>query len=122
MGNPVVWFSILVDDMPRARAFYENVFGVKLTHFKDAQNEMWGFPSEMNAYGTSGALTHRPGTPAGGNSTVVYFTCEDCAVEADKAAKAGGQVQQPKMSIGEYGHVAVVTDTEGNVIGLHSMN
>jgi predicted enzyme related to lactoylglutathione lyase len=27
MNNPVGWFEIYVDDMPRAKAFYETVFG-----------------------------------------------------------------------------------------------
>lgn len=121
MKNPAVWFSIPVDDMPRARAFYESVFGVKLTRLENTDNEMWSFPSDMNAYGASGALTQTGGPRGGGNGTVVYFTCEDCAVEAEKAARAGGRVQQPKTSIGPYGAMALVYDTEGNLIGLHSM-
>jgi predicted enzyme related to lactoylglutathione lyase len=121
MKNPAVWFSLQVDDMARAKAFYESVFGVKLTRLESPDSEMWSFPGDMNAYGASGALSKRAGARAGGNSTVVYFSCEDCAVEAEKAAKAGGKIQQPKMSIGQYGYVAVVTDTEGNTVGLHSM-
>lgn len=121
MKNPAVWFSIQVDDMPRARAFYESVFGVKLNRLENGDNEMWSFPGDMNAYGASGALTKTPGPRGGGNSTVVYFSCDDCAIEAEKAARAGGRIQQPKMSIGQYGYAAVVTDTEGNTIGLHSM-
>jgi predicted enzyme related to lactoylglutathione lyase len=30
-------------------------------------------------------------------------------------------VIKPKMSIGEHGFIALVMDTEGNTIGLHSM-
>lgn len=59
--------------------------------------------------------------PSGANSVLVYFRCADCAVEAAKAAKAGGRIQKPKMAIGQYGHIALVLDTEGNMIGLHSM-
>jgi predicted enzyme related to lactoylglutathione lyase len=33
----------------------------------------------------------------------------------------GGRIHMPKTSIGQYGHIALVTDTEGNRIGLHSM-
>lgn len=62
-----------------------------------------------------------PGMPSGGNSTLVYFSCTDCANEAEKAAQAGGKVVQPKFSVGPYGFVALVQDTEGNVVGLHSM-
>ncbi len=62
-----------------------------------------------------------PGFPAGGNSVLVYFSCADCAVQAGKAVAAGGRLQKPKMSIGQYGFIALVSDSEGNLIGLHSM-
>jgi uncharacterized protein len=82
--------------------------------------EMWAFPSDMGSYGAAGTLVKMPGYPSGG-STLVYFSCEDCAVEAERAAAHGGQVFKPKMSIGEHGFIALVQDTEGNTIGLHSM-
>ncbi|MCE1228213.1 MAG: VOC family protein, partial [Firmicutes bacterium] len=47
--------------------------------------------------------------------------CEDCAVEAARAQEAGGQLHREKMSIGPYGFISLVNDTEGNLIGLHSM-
>ena len=62
------------------------------------------------------------GFPAGGNSTLVYFSCEDCAVEESRVESAGGKIQQPKMSIGEYGFITIANDTEGNMFGLHSLN
>jgi predicted enzyme related to lactoylglutathione lyase len=59
--------------------------------------------------------------PSGGNSTLVYFHCEDCAVESARVQAAGGRVERPKFSIGQYGQIALVVDSEGNMIGLHSM-
>ena len=53
---------------------------------------------------------------------VVYFACDDCSVEEGRAEAAGGKVLQPKMSLGEHGFCSVLMDTEGNTIGLHSMN
>ena len=61
------------------------------------------------------------GVPSGGNSTLVYFHCDDCAVEAGRVADAGGQVRVAKMSIGEHGFIAIASDPDGNMIGLHSM-
>jgi predicted enzyme related to lactoylglutathione lyase len=61
------------------------------------------------------------GVPSGGNSTLVYFACDDCAIEAARVPKAGGKLQREKMSIGEYGFVALAFDTDGNMFGLHSM-
>lgn len=59
--------------------------------------------------------------PSAGNSTLVYFSCADCAKEASRVQKAGGRIQREKMSIGQYGFVALAFDTEGNMFGLHSM-
>jgi hypothetical protein len=120
-GNPVRWFEIYVDDIERAKAFYETVFDVKLDRLGTEGIEMWQFPADMDRHGTSGTLARVDGMPAGGNSTVVYFQCEDCAVEESRVAAAGGTVVRPKMSIGEYGFVTLAKDTEGNLIGIHSL-
>jgi hypothetical protein len=121
MNNPVNWFEIYVQDMERAKAFYEAVLGVQLTKLGDTQLEMWAFPMSQEGSGASGSLVRMPGFSSGANSVLVYFRCNDCAVEADKAAQSGGRIEKPKMSIGPYGHIALVRDTEGNMIGLHSM-
>ena len=121
MNNPVGWFEIYVTDMARARAFYEAVFGVELAELASPGMEMWAFPMLPEKPGASGALVRMPGFPMGGNNILVYFSCTDCAVEAAKAAESGGKVQKEKMSIGQYGFIALAIDTEGNMIGLHSM-
>ena len=121
MNNAVGWFEIYVQDMERAKAFYEGVFGTPLSRLESPGIDMWAFPMEMERYGSPGALVCMPGVPSGGNSVLVYFVCEDCAVEAAKVAHFGGKVEKEKFSIGEYGHIALVNDTEGNMIGLHSM-
>ena len=123
-SNPVGWFEIYVQDMARARAFYEAVFKLALANLQapgDQSLEMWAFPMQGDATGASGALVKMEGCPSGGNSTLVYFSCVDCADEAARATSAGGKVFREKFSIGEYGFIALVSDTEGNMIGLHSM-
>jgi predicted enzyme related to lactoylglutathione lyase len=118
--NPVGWFEIYVQDMERAKKFYETVFQVKLARLS-SPIEMWGFPQSMDRSGSSGSLVRMPGVPSGGNSTLVYFSCADCATEAARAVKAGGAIDRAKMSIGQYGFIALVHDTEGNMFGLHSI-
>ncbi len=122
-ANSVVWFEIYVQDMPRAKKFYEAVFQRELKQLNTPVPglEMWQFEGDQNSYGTGGALVKMQGVPSGGNSTLVYFACKDCAVEAERVAKNGGSICKPKMSIGQYGFIALVNDTEGNMIGLHSM-
>ena len=119
--NPVNWFEIYVQDIDRAKAFYESVFQVTLTKLDSPDLEMWTFPMEEDGMGATGALVKMEGAPSGGNSTLVYFSCEDCAEESSRVADSGGRVQQEKMTIGEYGFIALAFDTEGNMFGLHSM-
>lgn len=121
--NPVGWFEIYVQDMARAKAFYESVFAISLEEMKDPGpgiSAMWSFPMQKDAAGAAGALAKMDNGPSGGNTTIVYFTCVDCAVEARRVLSSGGKVMKDKFSIGQYGFIALVTDTEGNAIGLHS--
>lgn len=120
--NPVGWFEIYVQDMPRAKAFYEQMLGVTLEPLPTPtpEIEMVTFPMDTTSYGSPGALAKMQGMASGGNSVMVYFTCHDCAVEASRVAPAGGHVIKEKFSIGQYGFIAIASDTEGNVFGLHS--
>jgi predicted enzyme related to lactoylglutathione lyase len=129
--NPVGWFEIYVEDMARAKSFYETVFERTLEQLPSPPGsedeaceddmEMWMFPMSEEGYGAAGALIQMEGVPSGCGGTMVYFSCEDCAVEAARAAENGGSIFREKMPIGEYGFIAIVKDTEGNMIGLHSM-
>jgi predicted enzyme related to lactoylglutathione lyase len=123
-SNTVRWFEIYVQDMERAKKFYEAVFQVKLSKMESTAKEMeyWTFPQmQMDRPGTSGALAKMDGVPSGGMGTLVYFACDDCAIEAARAAKAGGKIKDKKLSIGDKGFISLVFDTEGNLIGLHSL-
>ncbi len=122
--NPVGWFEIYVQDMDRAKRFYESVFQVQLERLNspvEMEIELWSFPMKSDQFGASGALVKMENGPGGGNGVLVYFTCTDCAVEANRAAAAGGQIVRARMPIGQYGFIALIQDTEGNMIGLHSM-
>lgn len=119
--NNVGWFEIYVDDMARARKFYESVIGVSLSKLEGPDVEMYAFPMDPEAAGSAGSLVHMNGFPAGGNSTLVYFSCEDCAVEESRVVPAGGKIEKEKFSIGPYGFITLAHDTEGNMFGLHSL-
>lgn len=125
--NPVGWFEIYSSDIDRAKSFYQGVFQVELTRLdnpgiKDTPGlEMWGFPSEMTAYGASGAICIMPGVEPGGMGTLVYFSCDDCSIVEKRIEEFGGKLLKSKMSIGDHGFISMAKDSEGNMIGLHSM-
>jgi hypothetical protein len=51
----------------------------------------------------------------------VYFISEEINEELSRVEAAGGKIIRSKQDIGDYGFIALVEDTEGNMIGLHSM-
>lgn len=119
--NPVCWFEIYVDDLSRAVKFYETVLDTRLEELNAPMPglEMMAFPMG-EVPGASGALCKMEGVKAGGGSTMVYFSCADCGVEASRIEAAGGKLMQPKTSIGPYGFIAIGEDSEGNTFGLHT--
>lgn len=119
--NPVGWFEIYVQDITRAKKFYETILKMPLERLIVPGIEMQSFPMEMNRSGASGALVKMEGIASGGNSTLVYFSCADCALEEARVVPAGGKVHRTKTAIGNYGFISLVLDTEGNMVGLHSM-
>jgi predicted enzyme related to lactoylglutathione lyase len=122
-SNPVTWFEIAVTDLERAKGFYEAVFALTLTNMPTPEGEdYWTFPMDDSRVGAGGALTTMEGMKPGPGGTLIYFACEDCAVEQARVEPAGGKVLQPKMKIGAYGFIAVCLDTEGNPIGLYSQS
>ena len=119
--NPVGWFEIYVQDIERAKAFYEKTFQVTLDRLESPGIELFAFPMQADNPGCAGAIAKMKDKDSGGGGTIVYFSCADCAVEAARAAENGGQICKEKMSIGQYGFIALVLDPDGNLIGLHSM-
>ncbi|MGL5385760.1 MAG: VOC family protein [Serratia sp. (in: enterobacteria)] len=120
-NNIVNWFEIYVNDMPRAKKFYEAVFNTQLEKMEDEEMEYFIFPYQEGGEGSGGALVKMDCAPAGPGGTMVYLSCEDCAVEESRIVPNGGEILRPKFAIGEHGFIAIAKDCEGNVIGLHSM-
>ena len=124
--NPFTWVEIYVEDMNRAQKFYETVLQIQMipmeTPGEFGDLEMVSFPfTEEWGPNISGALCKTSEIKPGTGGTLVYFACEDCAIEASRVEGAGGKVLQQKFPIGGHGFCSICMDTEGNTIGLHSM-
>jgi predicted enzyme related to lactoylglutathione lyase len=125
--NVVNWFEIYTSDFKRAKKFYTEVFKFEITDMDSPSNENHPemeyalFPSDPKGWGASGALAKLDMAKPGMGGTLVYFATEDITAELDRVEAAGGKIIRAKQSIGEYGFIALVEDTEGNMIGLQSM-
>lgn len=125
MNNNVVgWFEIPVTDMERAMGFYEKVFDFKLERNKMGPLDMAWFPYAMEGTGSGGSLVYFPAVyKPSTDGALVYFTANsgDLANELSRVEDAGGKVLQGKTQISEeHGFMALLLDTEGNRIALHS--
>jgi len=124
MKNPFTWVEIYVEDMHRAQKFYEDVLKIEMIPLENPveMNDliMVSFPWAENSENISGALCKTDYMKPGNNGTIVYFACDDCAIELSRVEKAGGKLIQDKFSIGDHGFCGLALDTEGNTIGFHS--
>lgn len=118
--NPVGWFDLNVSNLVRAKKFYETLFNIKLVDLPTEYGKLSCFPLDDKGLNISGTLVEKKDMVANGNNTIIYFTSEDCVTEEVRVEKAGGKIISPKTSIGEFGFVSIITDTEGNTIGLYS--
>ncbi|WP_242334968.1 MULTISPECIES: VOC family protein [unclassified Anaeromyxobacter] len=120
MMSAINWFELPVEDLERARRFYETVLATPLgggARVNDGGLPMAFFPSSD---GVGGALVKDPRFRPASDGAVVYLNADgvlDACVRRVEAA--GGKVLVPKTDIGEHGHFALLLDTEGNRVGLH---
>jgi predicted enzyme related to lactoylglutathione lyase len=119
--NAINWFEIFVADLGRARAFYETILQDKLVDAGMGECSMAIFPYD-NMNGTGGALTKMEGFTPGTGGTLVYLNVEgDLDRVLGRIPAAGGKVIRDRMAIPPHGFIAILEDTEGNHVGLHSM-
>ena len=115
------WFEIPVTDFPRAKRFYEAVLGHPVEELDMGSTTMGMFSTDPNAIG--GAIVHGEGFVPSQQGTTVYLNGgADLAAMLARVEGAGGSVVMPKTEIGnDFGFFAFFIDTEGNRVGLHSM-
>ena len=123
MQHAISWFEIPSTNLQRATNFYETIFGVQLLVMDTPNIRMRMFPLEHMS-GIGGAIVDSGGfhKPSVTDGPLIYLNGNpDVQNILDKVEAAGGKIMVPKTEISpEYGNMAVIIDTEGNRIGLHS--
>ncbi|WP_273567232.1 VOC family protein [Maribacter halichondriae] len=118
----VGWFEIPVSNMDRAKKFYESVFDIKIGIHNLGGFIMGWFPMDSEKSGATGSLVqHEMYKPSLTDGPLIYFSCKDVANELSRVEPSGGTIMQAKTEIGGgHGYMALMKDTEGNRIALHS--
>ncbi|MBI3775455.1 MAG: VOC family protein [Gammaproteobacteria bacterium] len=120
-SNPVNWFEIPVNDMQRAKEFYEHVFGVMLSVQDLGTLKMAWFPMTQGMPGAAGTLVKAESYVPSHAGSMVYFRVDDIDAALKRVGGKGGKTLRAKTSIGQHGFVGHFEDCEGNRIALHSM-
>jgi predicted enzyme related to lactoylglutathione lyase len=119
--DAVNWFELYVDDFNRAKKFYETTLKTTLQESQMEGCQMGVFPCD-HINGVGGSITKMGGMTLGAGGTIVYLNVEgDLDGVLQRASANGGAVIKPRLAIGEHGFIGMIKDTEGNVVGLHSM-
>ncbi|MCP1291701.1 MULTISPECIES: VOC family protein [Chromobacterium] len=119
--SPVLhWFEIPVLQFERAVAFYQQALRVELQEESFDNNRMALFPQTGDSCG--GALLSCPQARPHVDGVRVYLDGgADLDATLERIKSAGGIVVQPKTALPEnWGQIALFSDPDGNLIGLHS--
>jgi uncharacterized protein len=120
MSSVINWFDIPAKDFARAVRFYETVLATKLIQENMLGAQMAIFSAQPGE--ATGAIMAREGVTPGATGTTIYLKAgNDLAVALGRVDAAGGKVVFPKTFIKEgFGYFAILIDSEGNAVGLHS--
>ena len=125
MKDAISWFEIPSKDIDRATKFYEAIFKISLIPMDMPNIKMRMFPVEDQMTDIGGAVVYSDGfhVPSKTDGPLIYLNGNpDVQHVLDRVEAAGGSIMVPKTEISpEYGFMAVIIDTEGNRIGLHSI-
>lgn len=122
--NQVVWIDIPCRDLDRAIGFYSTVLGCAVE--KQSGKKPDGTPFELGVLAHSGSevggcLIVNEKSPPSAHGVLVYLNCQGRLKEAVAAVEPhGGKILEPIHGIGPYGSRAVILDSEGNRVALHS--
>lgn len=121
----ISWFEIPATDLNRATKFYETLFDVQLIPMDMPNIKMRMFPLADMQNDIGGAIVDSGGLhkPSSNDGVLIYLNGNpDVQHILDKVEAAGGKIFLPKTEISpEFGYMAIIIDTEGNRIGLHSV-
>ena len=119
MASKAVWFDIPVRDLDRAIGFYAAVLGAPV-HKHEFPGGSLGVLDHSGS-DVGGCLVPDPDAVPGRTGPLLYLNAAGRLDDAIAAVEQqGGEVLEPKASIGQHGFRAIVLDSEGNRIALHS--
>lgn len=123
LHNGIAWFEIPVVDFDRAKKFYSNIYDYEMPEMNMGPVKMGFLLHDRDKGGIGGAIVQGESYIPSKTGAKVYLNAgNDLTVVLDRVEGAGGKVVVGKTAVGIMGHIAIIEDTEGNSISLHSVN
>ena len=121
--SAINWFEIPATDFDRAVRFYSEIYAYQLPT-RDMGHIRMGFFQHEPGAGTGGAIVAGEGyAPSTAGAKLYLNSGPDLSVVLERVTAAGGSVVKAKTQISpEIGYYAIIDDSEGNRVYLHSMN
>lgn len=117
-NNRAVWFDIPVADLERAVGFYSAVLAVEVHSEKF---EDFSFAVIDHKDGNGGCLIPKPEDICSDKGLMLYLNADGRIRDAiEKVNAHGGRVIEDVHPIGPHGFRAIIHDSEGNRLVLHS--
>ncbi|MFQ3174660.1 MAG: putative enzyme related to lactoylglutathione lyase [Flavobacterium sp.] len=121
--NSLSWFEIPATDLARAQTFYETIFDISLEETTTGKTKMALFPVDTGSGKVIGALVQSPYHIPSNEGSVIYLNANPSMDKVmSRVNAAGGKIVVPKTSVDKYGNIAFIIDSEGNKVGIHSIN
>ncbi|NVJ60101.1 MAG: VOC family protein [Gammaproteobacteria bacterium] len=117
--NQFVWIDLGVKNLDRAVKFYEKVLASSIAIESYEEFKFAVLPHKGNEVG--GCLVPKVNFTPLSDSTLIYLNVDHRIKDAcEQVEQNGGKLLTPPHSIGPHGCRAIILDSEGNTIALHS--
>ncbi|MBB6461812.1 VOC family protein [Flammeovirga kamogawensis] len=132
-NNVITWFEIAVQNLDRAQQFYESILEISMIKRVDGEEEAAFFPfdpkvPQAKSNRVTGVLSQSKKNKPSTNGTMVYINANPNIQNVlHKVEKCGGKIELGKTKIEtgskdvDAGYIAIIIDSEGNRVGLFSV-
>jgi predicted enzyme related to lactoylglutathione lyase len=116
--NRAVWFDVPVADLARATKFYAEMLAIDVSQEKFGDFE---FSVLDHHDGNGGCLVPNANEISADKGILLYLNADGRIRDAvQKVKDHGGKILEDVHPIGPHGFRAIITDSEGNRVALHS--
>lgn len=120
--HSVSWFELPTSDFDRAKAFYSTIFDFDMPVMSMGPEVTMGILLHERESGVGGAIVTGHRKPSADGALVYLNGGRDLSAVLSRVEGAGGKVVQAKTLIAQdHGYFALFNDSEGNCVGLHSV-